>query len=86
LEKVYTFGDVVIEHNKNEREYKKRERKHHIPSWMKRCGGNVDVAIQEVTEELDEMREEHARLERKMTTGRALLQDLKEYKNDLKKA
>ena len=77
---------IVIEHNKNEHQYKKRERKHLIPSWIKRYGGNIDVAIQEITEELDEMRKQHARLEQSITKGRALLQDLKEYKNDLKKA
>ena len=84
--KTWYHGLGAIEHKENERVYSNRTRKLDIPSWIKRHNYNVDVAIQEVTEELDEMRKEHARLEQSITKGRALLQDLKEHKNDLKKA
>ena len=73
----------AIEHKQKEHVYHNRTRKLDIPSWIKRPDYDVDVAIKEVTEELKEMREEYDRLERAMTTGRALLQDLKEYNNIL---
>ena len=76
----------ATEHKQKEHVYSNRTRKLDIPSWIKRHDYDVDVTIKEVTEELKEMREEYDRLERAMITGRALLQDLKEYKNDTQKA